>query len=159
MELRRAQYTYWNWAREHRPLVGDFRRHVAGGEPVAPDDGHHDHPLHAGPLADLLQIPGGGGEERRGRLLLGRGPARHVDDALHASQGVRQTLPRDEVHAGRARYRDDVVSPCFEYVDDMTTDPSGRPCYRNPSACLHDSSSRDFQGLVCSTAAWFELLT
>jgi hypothetical protein len=94
------------------PLVGDLRRVIARGEPVAPDDGYHDHPLHAGPLAGLLQVAGRGGEELRGRLLVGRGLGGDVDYALHA-QGT--------------RHPDDVVSFGLEHVDDMTADRPGRP--------------------------------
>src|ERR671934_353829 len=64
--------------------------------------------------------------------------AGHVDDALHAGQGLRQTVPGDYVHAARPRHRDDVVSPGLEHVDDMTADPPSRPRYRNLPACLHD---------------------
>ncbi|MGH8983688.1 MAG: hypothetical protein ACRDY6_07405 [Acidimicrobiia bacterium] len=61
----------------------------------------------------------------------GEGPGGRVDDALHACQGLRQTVPGDHVHAAGTRHRDDVVSPGLEHVDDMTADPPGRPRYCN----------------------------
>jgi hypothetical protein len=71
VELRGAQHTRGDRARPHRPLVGELRGAVAGGELVGPDDGHHDHPLHAGPLACVVEVPGCGGEELGGRVLVG----------------------------------------------------------------------------------------
>ena len=71
VELRCTQYTYWDRARLHGLLVGGLRHVIARGETVAPDDGHHYHPLHTGPLAGLVQVPGRSGEELRGRLLVG----------------------------------------------------------------------------------------
>src|SRR5918912_1247939 len=66
--------------------------------------------------------------------------AGHVDDALHAGQGLCQTVSGDHVHAARPRHRDDVVSPGLEHVDDVTADPPGRPRHRNLPARLHDRS-------------------
>jgi hypothetical protein len=74
MELRRTQYLYRDRARQHGLLVGRLRRVIARSEPVDPDDGHHNHLPHPGPLADLVQVPGRGGEELGGRRLLGEGP-------------------------------------------------------------------------------------
>jgi hypothetical protein len=76
VELRRAQDPGRDRPRQRRSLVGLLRRAVAGREPIDPDDRHHDDPLHAGTLADLLQIPRGRGEELGRRLLLGRTGAR-----------------------------------------------------------------------------------
>jgi len=71
VELRGPQHMHRDRARPHGRLVGDLRGTVACGEAVGPDDGHHDHPPDAGPLACMVEVPGCGGEERRGRLLLG----------------------------------------------------------------------------------------
>jgi hypothetical protein len=135
--------------------VGDLRRVIARGEPVAPDDGYHDHPLHAGPLAGLLQVAGRGGEELRGRLLVGRGLGGDVDYALHARQSLRQTVTDDHVHAQGTRHPDDVVSLGLEHVDDMTADRPGRPRYRELllRACLHDYSPPEVSLLnhLCAT--------
>ena len=81
---------------------------------------------HAGPLAGLLQVAGRGGEELRGRLLLGRGPGGGVDDGLDAGQGLGQTFAGDDVDAARARHRRDLVALGLEDVHDMTSDPAGR---------------------------------
>jgi hypothetical protein len=127
VELRGAQDAYRDRARQHGPLLRDLRCVVASGEPVDPDDGRHDDLLHAGPLADLLQVAGRGGEEGgRGRLI-GRGLRGDVDDAGHARQRFRQTLPGDHIDAAGTRHRDDVTSIGLEHVDDMTADPSGCP--------------------------------
>jgi hypothetical protein len=118
--------------------VGDLRRAVTRGEALGPDDRHHDDPPHAGPVADLLKVPGRGGEELRGRPLVGRGPGCGVDDALHACQGLGQTDPGDHVYAARTRDRDDVVPRRLEHLDDMAADSPRRPRHCDRPSCLHD---------------------
>lgn len=111
--------------------MGELRGAVAGGEAVAADDRHHHDPPHARVLAGRLQVAGSGGEERRGRLLLGRRPGRRIDNDLGARQGVRQTVAGDDVDAFGARDRDDLVSSRGEHVDEMQADSSGRARYRD----------------------------
>ena len=52
-----------------------------------------DQPPHAGPLAGLLQIAGGGREELRRRLLIGGGPGGDVDDRVDSGEGLVQPSP------------------------------------------------------------------
>ena len=52
---------------------------------------------------------------------------------IHACQSLAQTLTGDHVHARRPGHRDDVVPGLLEYLDDMATDPSGRPGHRDLS--------------------------
>jgi hypothetical protein len=54
------------------PFVGEFGAAVASGKSVAADDGHHDDLANAGPLADVMQVPGRGGEKLGGRILVRR---------------------------------------------------------------------------------------
>ena len=75
-----------------------------------------------------LQVPGGGREELRRRLLVGRRAGGRVDDRLDARQRLGQAFAGDDVDARGAGDRDDVVSPLLEHVDDMTADPAGRSC-------------------------------
>jgi hypothetical protein len=88
------------------------------------------------PLAGLVQVSGGSGEERRGRRLVGRGPGGHVDHALHAGKGLRQTIHGDHVHAAGTRHRHDLVSLRLEHLDDMAADSASRTCYRYLAACF-----------------------
>jgi hypothetical protein len=88
-----------------------------------------------------VQVPGRGGEELRSGLLVWRGLGGDVDDALHACQGLRQTVPGDHVHAQGTRHPDDVVSFGLEHVDDLDAlvaqiadqgvEPSKRETYSN----------------------------
>jgi hypothetical protein len=89
-------------------------------------------------LAGVVQVPGRGGEELRGRLLVGRGPGGRVDDGLHTHEGLCQSVSGDHVHAVRARDRDDVVARGLEHLDDMAADSPGRSRHGNLPACLHD---------------------
>jgi len=78
----------WNWAARttrarNRPrqgglLVRDLGGVVAARELVDPYDRNDDQPPHAGPLTGLLQVAGGGREEIRRGLLIGRGRLRAV---------------------------------------------------------------------------------
>jgi hypothetical protein len=84
-------------ARRDRPrqgglLVRDLGGVVAARELVDPDDRHDDQPPHAGPLTGLLQVAGGGREELRRGLLIGRGPGGNVDDRFDAGEGLAQPL-------------------------------------------------------------------
>src|ERR671918_1047458 len=137
VELRRAQDADGDRARQHRLFMGPFCGEVARSEAVDADDRDDDDPLDAGLLADLVQVPGGGREKLRRRLLLGRGPARRVDHGLHPDQRLRQPLAGHDVDAEGARDPDDVVSTFLEHVDDMAADSPSRTRDCDFSACVH----------------------
>jgi hypothetical protein len=129
VELGRAQDQGRDGALLGRPLVGELGRAVPTGEPVGPDDRDHDEPPHPGAPALLLQVAGRGGEERGRRLLLRRGSAGRVDDALDTAHGAGQTLAGDDVDPGRSGDPDDVVPRPLQDLDERTSDSSGRPCH------------------------------
>src|SRR5919106_1128902 len=137
VELRGAQDADGDRARQHRLFMGPFCGEVARSEAVDADDRDDDDPLDAGLLADLVQVPGGGREKLRRRLLLGRGPARRVDHGLHPDQRLRQPLAGHDVDAEGARDPDDVVSTFLEHVDDMAADSPSRTRDCDFSACVH----------------------
>ena len=138
VELRRAQHARRDRARQHRLLVGDLRRAVAAGEAVAADDRHDDDPLHAGPLAGLLEVAGGGGEELRGRLLLGRGAGGRVDDGVRRRPAASASPSPVITSTPRERdIADDLVALGLEHVDDMTADPPGRARHCDLLGCAH----------------------
>src|SRR5439155_3113834 len=87
--------------------------------------------------ADLLQVPGGRGEELGRGLLVGRRAGGRVDHRLDAGEGVCQTLAGNHVDAGGAGDCDEVIAPLLEHVCDMTANPAGRSCYCDTSACSH----------------------
>jgi hypothetical protein len=91
-------------------------------------------------MADLLQVPRGGGEELCGRLLVWRGPGGHVDHGFHPVQRLGQAITRDHVDAAGTRHRNDAVASLRQHVDDVAADPPGRARYRDCSACFHDLS-------------------
>src|SRR6266511_3023053 len=66
VELRSAQDPYRDRSRQHRLFMGSLRGEEARGEAVDADDRDDDDSLHAGLLADLLQVARRCGEERRG---------------------------------------------------------------------------------------------
>jgi hypothetical protein len=140
VELSGAQDACGDRSRLHGLLVGDLRGLVAPGESVGPDDRDDHHAPHAGALAGLLQVPGRGGEELGGLVLVGRAPGRGVDHDLDAGQRFREAVAGHEVDAAGARHRDDVVAPGLEQLDDVTSHPSGRAGDRNPLARFHDCS-------------------
>ena len=110
VELGRAHDARRDRPRQGGLLVRDLGGVVAARELVDPDDRHDDEPPHAGPLTGLLQVAGGGREELRRGLLIGRGPGGDVDDRLDTSQGLVQPLAGDHVDALRARDGYDVVA-------------------------------------------------
>ena len=137
MELGRAQDPRGDRAGKGQALVLELRRLVAAGEPVDADDRDDDDPLHAGPLAVLLQVAGGGREELRRGLLVRRRPRGRVDHSRDARERFGEAVTGDDVDAGRARDRDHLVTFGFEDVGDMASHPAGRSRNRDPLLCLH----------------------
>ena len=125
-----------------------------------------DDPLHAGALAERLQIPRGRREELGGRSLLGRRAGSRVDHGLHPGQRRRQPLAGHDVDALGAGDPDDVVSPLLEHVDDMAADSPGRArdcdlstCRHHPAPCLRVAFSMTTnencsRGHVVRTTGW-----
>jgi hypothetical protein len=68
----------------------------------------------------------GGDEELRGRLLVGRRARGRIDDDLGPVQGRIKPGASDNVHAGRARYRHDLVAAFGENLADVPPESSGR---------------------------------
>ena len=130
----------WNWAARRiragtgprGPLMRELGRPVAAGGPVGADDGHHHQSPDARLYAFFLQVPSGRGEELRRRGLLRRWPGGRVDDGVRTLQRGRQAVPGDHVHAVRARNRHHLVPALAEHVDDVPSDSSGGPRYRDP---------------------------
>src|SRR5919201_646589 len=131
MELRCPQDLCRNRAGYERLLVRDLCRVVAGPEPVAADDRHHDDAPHAGFFAGVLQVPSGRPEKRGRRLHLGRRASRGIDDAFDAVQRICQAVATDYVNAGRSRHRDDLMPASVEQLDDIASHPSRRSRYRD----------------------------
>ena len=85
------------------------------------------------------RFAGRGGEELRRRLLVGRRPGGHVDDRLHARQGLGQTVAGDHVHAAGTRHRDDVVALGLEQRRRRDGRPArSLPLLRSSLPALHD---------------------
>ena len=78
----------------------------------------------------------------------GEGPRGRVDDALHADQGIRETVTGDHVDATRARYRDNLMSTRLEHVKYVAANPACRPDNGDPRWCLHDDSLRRCSNVV-----------
>ena len=74
VELGRAHDPCRDRSLQVRLLLRELGGVVAALERVDADDGRHHHPPHAGTVAGLLQVAGGGREEIRGCALVGDGP-------------------------------------------------------------------------------------
>lgn len=97
-----AQDSHRDRPRGHRLLVRGLRCEKTTREPVGSDDRNQHDSLHAGLLADLLQVARRCREELRGRVLLGQGLRSCIDDALHPGESLCKPLPGDHVHPARS---------------------------------------------------------
>jgi hypothetical protein len=116
---------------------------VAAGELAGVDDRTDNGAPHPGADAYLLQVVRGGDEELRGRLLVGGRARGRVDDDLDPGQGRTKSRANDDVHAGRTRYRHDLVAASGQDLADVPPDSSGRPGNCDLLDILHRPEVKD----------------
>jgi hypothetical protein len=98
VELGRAQDPHRDRPRQHLPFVRGLRGEEASREVVRSDDRNKHDSLDAGLRTNRLQVSRLGREERRGRILLGRGLSRRIDDGVHPGESLREPLSGNQVH-------------------------------------------------------------